>query len=179
MEPNVKSGLASENVHVRSHWMPGDFGQIVLAHAQIVGSECGFDESFERYVARGLLEFAEDPNRGNRFWLVVQDNLVKGSIFLHVRTPVLGQIRWFWLHPQLRGLGLGRRLLHLLVEESGHQDLAGLYLWTVSGLAASAHLYREAGFRITHTEPRNLWGRDVIEEKLELNFGVKEENEVE
>jgi len=173
----VDSGLDSRTASIRSHWLPGDFGQIIVAHSQIVGAECGFDETFEHYVASGLLEFVKDPNQANRFWLVTGENLVKGSIFLHLRSARVGQIRWFWLDPELRGRGLGRRLLHLLIDEARHQNLTGLYLWTVAGLAESAHLYREAGFSVSRSESKRLWGRDLIEQRLELELDARESNE--
>jgi len=157
---------------IRSRWQPGDFGRIVLAHGRMIARECAFDPTFERYVASGLLEFCEDPNPGNRFWLVTQEERLRGSIFLHVRSARQAQLRWFWLHADLRGLGLGRRLLGSLLDEARRQALSSIYLWTVAGLSASAHLYREAGFRLTHSESKRQWGREITEQRLELPLGA-------
>jgi N-acetylglutamate synthase-like GNAT family acetyltransferase len=159
---------------IRTHWQPGDFGQIVLAHGRIIAEECGFDHRFECYVAKGLLEFFEDPNPANRFWLVIHQEKLKGSIFLHVQSPRRAQLRWFWLHPDLRGLGLGRRLLRSLVAEARSQSLSRIYLWTVSGLHASARLYRKAGFQLTQSASKRQWGRKITEQKLELELASGE-----
>jgi N-acetylglutamate synthase-like GNAT family acetyltransferase len=163
-------GSREKSWRIRTRWRPGYFGRIVLAHGEFIAGECGFDHTFEQYVAGGLLEFCEDPNPGNRFWLVVQQEEVRGSIFLHVRSDCRAQIRWFWLHPDLRGFGLGRELLERLIDQAHTQSLSSIYLWTVAGLEASAHLYGRVGFCLTESESKHQWGREITEQKLELKL---------
>lgn len=67
----------------------------------------------------------------------------------------------------MRGLGLGKRLLHEAIAFARECGYNAIMLWTVSALAA-AHLYRAAGFRKVEEKPGHVWSVDVVEEKYEM-----------
>ena len=83
----------------------------------------------------------------------------------------VAQLRWFLVEPSERGTGLGRRLVG---EALGFCRAAGyrsVFLWTVGGLDAAAHLYVAHGFRKTETRPTaRLWGADLSEERYDLTL---------
>jgi len=52
-----------------------------------------------------------------------------------------------WIHPELRGRGVGRRLLAALEEQALQLGLTTLRLDTSSHLDEALALYRSAGYR--------------------------------
>ena len=46
-----------------------------------------------------------------------------------------------------------------------------VFLWTVQGLEAAAHLYRSAGFGVTQEDARVRWGATVTEQRYDLPLG--------
>ncbi len=81
------------------------------------------------------------------------------------------QLRWFLVHPAARGSGLGRHLIGAALAFCREAKCRSVFLWTVAGLAASAHLYHSAGFRLTEERPHSDWGPAVMEQRLELLLG--------
>jgi GNAT superfamily N-acetyltransferase len=62
----------------------------------------------------------------------------------------------------VRGRGLGRRLLGELLAFADEVGYQRVYLETFSELRAAAHLYLEAGFRLTSADSAPRWGREEI-----------------
>ncbi len=101
-------------------------------------------------------------------WIAEQDGRIAGCIAIVEHAPTAAQLRWFLIDPAARGLGLGKRLLGEAIAFSKSSGYETVILWTVSELAAAAHLYRSAGFRKVEEVPGQRWGVSVVEEKYEL-----------
>jgi hypothetical protein len=54
--PRAKS--VSDTVTIRTGLRPGDLGEVVRLHGGLYAQECGFDPTFEAYVAAPMAEFA-------------------------------------------------------------------------------------------------------------------------
>jgi len=120
-------------------------------------------------VASGLAEFAlsYDPE-WSRLWVLDRENEIVGSIAIVHRTPQEAQLRWVLLHPEVRGLGLGRRLLAEAVafcRASGYREV---FLWTVDDLSLARKLYREQGFELEEEHRHPIWGKRLNEQKYRL-----------
>ena len=63
----------SAGVTLRSDLRPGDLGRIILLHGTVYARECGFDHTFEAYVAGPLAEFARAASSRERLWLAERD----------------------------------------------------------------------------------------------------------
>ena len=167
MAVDVGSGVT-----VRHDLRPGDMGQVIALHGVVYAEEYGFDHGFEAYVAETMAEFGKlaRPDR-DRLWVAERAGKLVGSVAILGREDGAAQLRWFLVHPDARGTGLGRRLI---AETLGFCRAAGyraVYLWTVSGLVAAARLYVAAGFRKTETKPSaRLWGVDLAEERYDLEL---------
>jgi GNAT superfamily N-acetyltransferase len=164
------------DVTVSSELQPGDLGRIVEQHGRLYRSEYGFDERFEGYVAAGLSQavLSQEPP-GTRFWIVRRGDAFLGSAAVCPAGPATGQFRWFLLDPELRGLGLGRQLLEQSLAHSAHVGFERVFLWTVTGLDASARLYRNAGFVETERRPPAApWGVTVTEVRWDLVLGTRD-----
>ncbi len=160
--------VAAGAVTLRTELRPGDIGRIVYLHGLVYAHELGFDATFEAYVAGPLADCVRAASPGERIWIAEQGGRMVGCIAIVAAAPQTAQLRWFLVDPAARGFGLGKKLLHEAVAfcaESGYQSII---LWTVSALAAAAHLYHSVGFKKVEEKPGRRWGVDVIEEKYEL-----------
>lgn len=163
---------------VRTTLEPGDLGSIVHLHGVLYARECGFDPTFEAYVAGPLSEFVRTASPRERLWIAERvgqdskpaerDGRIVGCVAIVAASPEVAQVRWFLVDPAARGAGLGRRLLDAAVAFARESGYASIILWTVSALTAAAHLYQAAGFRKVEEKPGRMWGVDVVEEKYEL-----------
>ncbi len=161
---------ALQNVSIRNDLLAGDLGWLIHLHGTLYAAECGWDRTFEAYVAAPLAQFAltEDPR--NRIWVVEHRGRVAGSIAIAGLSKKVAQLRWFLLHPRLRGQGLGKRLLAQAISFSRQSSYARIELWTTSNLRTAAHLYQAAGFELTREITHPLWGGIVTEQQYELRL---------
>ena len=180
-----------ENVSIRNNLRPGDIGRMVLLHGTLYAAECGFDETFEAYVAGPLAEFVLRRTARERIWLAEAGERLVGCIAIVAasagsavvppasdqsreasanRFSCVAQLRWFLVHPGARGIGLGRKLLADAVAFCREQKYESIFLWTVSELTAAARLYEGAGFVKMESVPAVRWGKRVVEEKYVLDW---------
>lgn len=158
------------NIEIRHHFKPGDVGRIVYLHGTLYAQEYGWDHTFETYVAVPLSEFVISHNDRERIWIVEKDGMVAGSIGIVEASRKEAQLRWLLLDRQLRGAGLGRRLVTEAVSFSRERDYELIFLWTEKRLEAATRLYREAGFQLVEEISHRRWGADVTEQKFELKL---------
>lgn len=161
----------SGDIQIRTELQPGDLGAVTEFHGRLYAQEYGWTSHFEAYVAESLAAFARDYNpREDRIWLAEKDGRLMGSIGIVRIDAKTAQLRWFLIAPESRGLGLGRKLIDSALAFSRETGAERVFLWTVSGLPAAAHLYRSAGFRLTEQKPSQEWGPAVIEERHDLEL---------
>lgn len=155
-------------IEIRTDIRPGDIGYLVYLHGIVYANEYQLDHTFEGYVAAGLGEFAKSYDEGkDRLWLAEIESRIVGSIAIVGLPDKTAQLRWFLVHPDARG-GLGRRLLEGALEFCRLRDFDSVFLWTLSGLPAAAHLYQHAGFRRTEQKTHEIWGSTRTEERYDL-----------
>jgi ribosomal protein S18 acetylase RimI-like enzyme len=158
---------------IRRELRPGDLGAILEHHGRQYTREYGVDSNFEAHVAAGLANAAlrDFPQPGEAIWIVERDGAHAGSLALTDEGDGKGTVRWFVLDRELRGQGLGRRLLEELFEfarECGYRELG---LETFSDLRSAAHLYRRHGFELVWEERGPRWGREEFTyQRYELRF---------
>lgn len=155
---------------IRNDLRPGDFGAIVYLHGVLYAQEQGFDTTFEAYVAEPLAKFVLNQSPRERIWIVEKDGETKGCIAIVALSEQQAQLRWFILHPELRGWGLGKKLVSEAVQFCKMQGYQSIILGTVRNLPAAAALYKAAGFQCVQAEERMLWGVPVVEERHELQL---------
>ncbi len=101
-------------VRIRTSPRRSDVEAVADLHARLYQAEDGFGPRFVEYATVGvakLLDSLEEDGRAGRLWLVDSGGQVEGSIAIVRAAPGAAQLRWFLLAPELRGQGLGRRLL--------------------------------------------------------------------
>jgi ribosomal protein S18 acetylase RimI-like enzyme len=148
-------------VSVRRELRDGDADAIVALHDRVYRGEWRRNEAFVAAVADNVAAYraAGWPERGGAVWLFERERgELEGSLGLTAEADGSGHVRWFVFAPELRGSGLGRRLLSELLTEARAAGMRRLELETFSDLRAAAHLYRGAGFEVVSAVDRNDWG---------------------
>ena len=159
---------ALKDITIRTELKLGDMGYLIYLHATIYTKEYGFGPQFERYVAESMLEFWNqyDPAT-NRAWICEHKGRIVGSIFLMNRGEA-AQLRYYFLLPKYRGIGLGKKLMDLWMDFYRERGYKSAYLLTTSELDAAAALYRRYGFKLVSETPHSEFGKSVTEQKYVL-----------
>jgi N-acetylglutamate synthase and related acetyltransferases len=158
------------NVTIRHEFKPGDIGYLTYLHGTLYAKDCGWDESFETYVAVPLSDFAQLQTEREKIWLVEKDATIAGSIAIVQASTEVAQLRWFLLHPDLRGRGIGRYLIDEAIQFCREQGYRSIFLWTEARLVAAARLYLAVGFQLTEEKSHELWGMMVTEQRYDLSL---------
>ena len=165
------NAASSATLCIRHDLRPGDLGRIVALHGELYAAEHGFDHTFEPYVAAPLAAFALRTDPRERIWIVeYRGPGVAGSLAIVAAAPTDAQLRWLLLAPEVRGQGLGRRLVSEAVAFCRRHDYQRVYLWTLGHLDAARRIYRDAGFRPGEHISHRIWSRDLVEEKHVLTL---------
>ena len=143
------------SITIRDKVKPGDLGAITWLHGVIYADEYDLDETFEAYVAEPMSElFKSGSFTDQRLWIVELDDRVMGGIAIVKNNPDEAQLRWFILHPDVRGRGLGKQLIKLALGFSRERGYKRVVLWTFDELDAAIGIYLKNGFvktdEITH-----------------------------
>ncbi|HKZ94474.1 MAG TPA: GNAT family N-acetyltransferase [Candidatus Bathyarchaeia archaeon] len=156
---------------IRHHIEPGDIGYVTYLHGILYARECAYDQTFEAYVAVGLAEFVQSfsPDK-DRIWLAATNGRIIGSIAIVGHSKTTAQLRWFLVHPDYRGLGIGKELLEDAIQFCKERKYKTIFLWTTSELKEAGHLYACFGFKKTEEKTRKIWGKRVTEERYELHL---------
>ncbi len=156
-------------MNIRTELKPGDIGYIIYLHGTLYAQEYALDRTFEGDVAIRLGEFAKiyEPNKDYAAVAEIDGRIV-GCIFINGLSEETAQIRWFLVHPDARGRGLGRQLITGAIAFCRERGFKKITLWTISELKAAAHLYRQAGFAVTREDTHEIWGAARTEQEYEL-----------
>lgn len=162
---------ASGDIQVRTDLHPGDIGRLIRLHGEVYAAEQGWDWTFEAFVAQTFGRLADrwDPSV-DRLWIAERDGEVIGCIAILWVEADIAQLRWFVVHPDSRGSGLGRRLTEDALAFCRGAGYRHVFLWTTASLSAAARLYRSFGFTLTHQETVERWGGVVTEERFDLDI---------
>jgi ribosomal protein S18 acetylase RimI-like enzyme len=163
----------SPDPRIRRELGPGDLGAIVAHHGRVYGEEYGVDATFEGHVALTVARAALRgfPRPREAIYLVELDGEHAGSLALTDEGDGQAAIRWFVLSPEVRGRGIGRRLLSEMLSWAAEVGYERVFLETFSELEAAAHLYRDHGFELVSAEASPRWGRQrIVYQRYELEL---------
>ncbi len=151
---------------------PGDIGWLTEQHAIHYAASDGFDAQFEPLVARILADFAEGNDPAcERAWIARRGAARLGSIFcVKGPAPDTAKLRLFFLMPQARGLGLGKRMLATCIRFAKAAGYHRMQLWTHESHRAACALYEQAGFTCDTSKPVTSFGVDLVEQQWSLDL---------
>jgi GNAT superfamily N-acetyltransferase len=169
MEEEGARVTQTSEINIRTTMEPGDVGYVIYLHGSLYAREYGLDRTFEGGVAQKLGEFAKQYDPQKDFWAVAElDGRIVGSIVIHGLADNTAMLRFFLLHPDTRGRGIGREMMNKAVAFCRERGFQKMTLWTISELKAAAHLYRATGFVVTREKTHEIWGATRTEQEYEL-----------
>lgn len=162
---------------LRRELRPGDLGAIIAHHGRLYTGEYGVDARFEAHVARSVAEAGDRgfPRPSEAIWIVEHDGGHAGSIAVTDEGESVAMVRWVALDPDLRGTGLGKRLVGEALEQARSGGFKTLALETFSELTAAAHIYRGHGFEVVWQDTAPRWGKPAVtyqRYELDLRAGI-------
>ena len=159
-------------VIIRTALRPGDLGYIIYRHGVLYNKEYDYGLAFEAYVGEGIIEFYRqyDPE-ADRVWICEHDDRIVGFLLLMHREQRVAQLRYFYLEPEYRGIGLGKRLMELYMECLVSRNYGSSYLWTTNEQDTAVALYKRHGFRLTTERASTAFGKQLFEQRYDLVVG--------
>ena len=158
-----------QTITVRTEMRPGDLGYIIHRHGELYSREYDYGIAFETYVGVGLHEFYThyDPLL-DRVWICEDEGKIVGFLLLMHRENKTAQLRYFYLEPEYRGMGLGKKLMALYMDFLLQCGYRSSYLWTTHELSAAASLYTRYGFLLTEEKESVAFGKALKEQRYDL-----------
>jgi DNA-binding MarR family transcriptional regulator/GNAT superfamily N-acetyltransferase len=173
-ERNEPSGEATDSdapkVALRAP-AAGDLGWVVQRHGELYAQEYGWNEDFERLVARIVGDFASgEPGPRQRAWIATVDGRRAGCVFLVPGDAGVARLRLLLVEPWARGHGLGGLLVGTCIQAARRAGCHTLTLWTNDVLTAARRLYERAGFRLVKTERHRSFGKALTSQTWDLDL---------
>jgi DNA-binding MarR family transcriptional regulator/N-acetylglutamate synthase-like GNAT family acetyltransferase len=168
LEPRV----AKHEITLRAH-RPGDMGWVVERHGVLYREEYGWGAGFEALVADIVAKFLRNYDaKRERCWIAerrIHEQVERvGSVFVVRQTDATAKLRLLLIEPQVRGAGLGKRLVEECIAFARKAGYRKLVLWTHANLLAARAIYTKLGFRKVKSEPHRQFGVPVVGEYWEL-----------
>jgi GNAT superfamily N-acetyltransferase len=165
-----------EDISIRTNLMPGDLGYITYLHGYYYKKEYNYGIQFESYVAEGLIEFYKNYDlHKDIIWICEHSGKMIGSLLMMHRDNKCAQLRYFLVLPAYRGIGLGKKLMSLFIDNLHKYGYNYSYLWTTSELEAASSLYKSYGFKLTEEKKSSTFGKLVTEQRYDLCIRAESE----
>jgi DNA-binding MarR family transcriptional regulator/L-amino acid N-acyltransferase YncA len=155
---------------IRPH-RTGDVAEVIARQARLYATEYGFDARFETLIAGIGAEFLAhfDPCRDASFIAEVEGRIV-GAVFVTAAAADVAKLRLLHVESEMRGRGLGRRLVESAIGFARAQGYRRMTLWTNDTLCEARRLYERAGFRCVGREPHTMFGPPLVGETWDLDL---------
>lgn len=166
--------IATTNLSIRP-FNADDVKYVIDRQLSLYETERQFtSDVWKQYVTQAVLALVEqfDPERDCMYILECNGNRAGCVAIAHTESHA-AQLRFFFLEPELRGLGAGQRLLNAALDFCRDKKYHHVFLWTVSAQESARRLYSRAGFRITETNDNAEWGVPVTEERWDLALDME------
>jgi peptidyl-dipeptidase Dcp len=157
------------DISIRTDIKPGDLGYVIYRHGKLYGDEYNYGVSFEIYVGAGMYEFYKNYNAEmDRVWICEhQDKMIGFMLAMH-RESNAAQLRFFYLEPAYRGIGLGKKLMESFMSFIKEKQYRSAFLLTTHEQLAAASLYKKHGFTLTESKESVAFGKPLQEQRYEL-----------
>lgn len=163
--------IATTNLSIRPY-KKTDIEYVIDRQLSLYETERQFtSEVWKKYLTQGVLALVDkfNPEKDCMFILECNGNPA-GCVAITNTQEDHAQFRYFFLEPELRGLGAGQRLLDMALNFCKEKGYKHVFLWTVSAQETARNLYKKAGFKVTETSENSDWGVPVLEERWDLDI---------
>ncbi|MBU3217821.1 helix-turn-helix domain-containing GNAT family N-acetyltransferase (plasmid) [Clostridium estertheticum] len=153
------------------NFVADDLEYIISRHRILYEEEYGLSSVFGIYVENGVHYMAQHFNSEKDCILIpVINGKAVGSIAIVNADNETAQLRYFLLEPKTRGRGLGHKLVDRALDFCREKKYNHVFLETISFLEVARHIYASKGFKITQSHKNTTWGKDVLEERWDLDL---------
>lgn len=167
-------GMAASDkapTEIRREVRDSDADAIIGLHECLYTAEYGMGPAFVEGVRSTVATSIERGwPAGGGAWLVDSEDGLAGCLGLTDEGDGQGRLRWVLLHPDLRGLGIGRRMITEAVADARRLGFTRLELDTFGALRSAAAIYRGAGFRLVSEEETEMWGPPIAYQHYVLDL---------
>lgn len=162
---------ATKNIIIRPY-KEEDISYVIDRQLSLYESERHFTtDVWKNYLTQGVIALVEKFNPQKDCMFILEcDKSPSGCVAITHTKDDVAQLRYFFLEPELRGLGVGTELLHKALNFCREKKYSHVFLWTVSAQETARKLYKKIGFEITETSENENWGIPVLEEKWDLDL---------
>jgi GNAT superfamily N-acetyltransferase len=172
LDHSRKNAQRETSVVFRKGVLPGCIGRVVELHGIYYSREWDAGAEFEALMARELCDFCDsyDPERDLMLTAEVGGRVV-GSIVIQAQAEpddAWARLRWFIVDETCHGRGIGRELLERALSFCRERAFPGIYLWTVTNLPQSFHLYQSVGFSVVEEIADQRYSVPRVSLRLEL-----------
>jgi DNA-binding MarR family transcriptional regulator/GNAT superfamily N-acetyltransferase len=150
----------------------GDFGWIVVRHAELYWQEYRWGWPFEGICAQIVADFVNRfDQKKERCWIAEMDGENVGTVMLvKDDKPGVARLRLLLVDPRARGLKLGARLVDECIRFARKAGYKSVTLWTHENLTAARAIYAKAGFTLTSSEKKKSFGKNVVAEYWDMRL---------
>lgn len=174
---------AGSAVSIFEGYTTGLIGRVTSLEAAYYHEHWQLGRRFEAVIAAGLSDFFNRYEPGvDAFFRVVHpmkshagpdpsDGVVMGSLAVdRSGRKKSGEValRWFFLHPSLHGLGVGKALMAQAVGFARQTGARQIVVETFEGLSAACGIYESVGFVLEKRWEGTQWGRPLPERRYRL-----------
>ena len=162
---------ATSSLSIREY-IKGDERYIIDRQLSLYESERHFtSEVWKSYLKNGVREMLDYFRKDKDAIFILENNGVKvGCAAIKHDSEDVAQFRYFFVEPELRGIGAGRMLLTKALDFCKEKGYKHVFLWTVSAQESARRLYANFGFEMTQTHEDNSWGVPVLEERWDMDL---------
>jgi DNA-binding MarR family transcriptional regulator/N-acetylglutamate synthase-like GNAT family acetyltransferase len=166
-----KNAITLSDIVFRNELQPGDVGYLIYLHGDIYARETGYNLEFETYVCKTFYDFLQnyDPAK-DRVFIATYGQRIVGAVAILGHSSYLAQLRWLLVHPDMRGIGLGKKLVTDALAFCRGKQYKQVYLLTTNQQVTAADIYTKAGFKKTDIQPQQMWGHHLYEERYDLEL---------
>lgn len=149
----------------------GDFGWVVQRHGALYADEYDWDESFEALVARIVADYIDKrDSKRQAAWIAEIDGERAGCVFCVKKDETTAQLRLMLVEPDVRGMGLGTRLVDECIRFARRARYEQMTLWTNDVLKDARRVYERAGFELSEEKRHNSFGHDLVGQHWSLEL---------
>jgi len=162
--------IATDSISIRS-FTPCDIESVISRHKTLYQTESSLSFAFCEYVDESIHQFAHNFDVEKECMLILECNgSPAGCVAIAKADEKTAQFRYYLLEPDMRGRGLGHKLIDMALNFCRQKGYQHVFLLTISAQKAARHLYKSKGFEITKTHKNPEWGKDVLEERWDLDL---------
>lgn len=153
------------------NFIASDIDYILSRHCVLYEEEYGLNSVFRDYVDKGLHHFAKHYDINYECMLIAEiENKPIGSVVIVKSDNSTAQLRYFLIEPEIRGRGLGHRLVTMALDFCREKGYKHVFLETFSLLKTARHIYKSHGFTLTSSHENPTWGENILEERWDLDL---------